>query len=176
MSSSLGFGPDALRLLDESFDAGTFVKGTIESRESERVLSQLEAGLQLVGKELGGKVSEKYETLLSNVHATHAVEAKLLRSNERIEALAQAVRRIRAQSATPYSRLQASVAQLERMQESAELLRQVQRFVVLSKRLHESMAPPPPRTRRLRRSLLLLLVCTNPSSDVYTRSAGFLGI
>ena len=124
-----------------------FTKGVIERGDGELVLPQLKSSLQRLSGDLGERVSEQYESLLSNVHATHALETKLLRSNERVEALAQSVRRIRGQCSRPFERLQACVAQLERMQESAELLRHTQRALVLFKRLHESgvaaMAAPP---------------------------------
>jgi hypothetical protein len=122
----------------------TFAKSVIDAKTGGTVLPQLQGGLQLLSTELGERVSEQYESLITNVHATHALEAKLLRSNERVEALAQSVRRIRTQCAKPYARLQECVTQLERMQECGELLRQTQRALVLCKRLRESVAPPEP--------------------------------
>ena len=122
----------------------SFAKSVIDAKTGGTVLPQLQGGLQLLSTELGERVSEQYESLITNVHATHALEAKLLRSNERVEALAQSVRRIRTQYAKPYARLQECVTQLERMQECGELLRQTQRALVLCKRLRESVAPPEP--------------------------------
>lgn len=134
-------------VLADDCNEAEFVKDVLHRRAVENTQTQLNQGVQALSSELGGKVSENYETLLSNVHATHLIETKLLRSNERVEALAQAVRRVRAASAKPYARLESCVLQLERMQESAELLRQAQRAVMLCKRLHESIdvlprAPP----------------------------------
>ena len=118
-----------------------------EDDGGELVLPQLKSSIQRLSGDLGERVSEQYESMLSNVHATHALEKKLLRSNGRVEALALTVRRIRGLCSRPCVRLQECVAQLERMQESAELLRQTQRALVLFKRLHESgvaaMAAPP---------------------------------
>ena len=124
---------------DDEHAALRYTKDVLETRDAEIVLPQLNSGLQHQSGELGERVSERYESLIAGVHATHALETKLLRSNERVEALAQSVRRIRTQCARPYRRLQTCVEQLERMQEAAELLRQTQRALVLCKRLHESI-------------------------------------
>ena len=127
---------------DGGDDGAGFIKATLDRRDSETVLAQLHAALQQLSAELGGQVSANLEPLLANVHATHGVEAKLLRSNERVEALTQAVRRIESQIARPYQQLGASIQQYERMLESAELLQQVQRAVTQIKRLRDAMDPP----------------------------------
>ena len=137
----LGSESALLNKNEEEFKPTAYVQSILGSDSAERARQQLDAGLQVVNAELGGQVSEKYDTLIANVQATHAVEAKLLRSNERIEALSHTVRRIQAQNARPYAKLVEGTAQLERMQQSAELLRQTQRAIVLCKRLHESMSP-----------------------------------
>ena len=84
--------------------------------------------------------SARYEQLLSEVHAVQARETKLLRNNERVDALAQAVRRIRSQCSEPYQRMRARVTQLDRMQQTAELLRGVQRLLYQCRKLHEGAA------------------------------------
>ena len=139
------FSGDAT-LLDADLDQAAYVKTVLDAAQVTHVQSQLEQGLKLVNTDIGSKVSERYETLINNVQATHAVEGKMLRSSERIDALSNTVRRIQSQCARPFAKLQEGTAQLNRMHECAELLRQVQRAVVLCKRLRESMAPPAPRT------------------------------
>ena len=142
MSLTESFPASLTPLVSSDVETIDFVKSVIDGREGEKVAHALEGGLRLVGKELGERVSDKYETLLANVNATHAIEGKLLRSNERVEALAQAVQRIEGQIAKPFNQLGESLEQYERMLESAELLRQVQRAVTQVKRLRDAMSPP----------------------------------
>ena len=125
---------------DEDAVITEFVKGALERRNSERLLPQLRSGVQMLSAELGEVVSAHYEPLLANVHATHTLEDKLVRSRKNVEALAQAVHRIRGQCARPYDRLDACVSRLENMQGCAELLRQTQRTLLLCKRLRDSVA------------------------------------
>lgn len=127
-------------LLREDFDDAAFVKGVLASHGSEACLEALSSGSQVLGAELGGQVSARYEQLLSEVHAVQALEAKLLRNNERVDSLMQAVRRIRAQCSEPYSRMHARVTQLDRMQQSADILRSVQRLLYQCRKLRESAA------------------------------------
>jgi hypothetical protein len=129
-------------LHSEDFEESVFVKGALEAHSAERLLATLDDGLRKVNLELGSKVSERYETLLTNAQAARGVESKLVRSNDRVEALAQAVRRTQTQCARPYGKLCVGAAQLERMQETAEMLRATHRAVVLCKRLHESLPGP----------------------------------
>ena len=124
-------------LLTEEDNVASFVAAQLSTKSSAAVAEQLSAGVQTLGSELGAQVSERYEELLAEVHAVQTLESKVLRSNERVDALVAAVRRIRAQCREPYDRLRAHVTQLERMQESAELLRRVQRLLYLCRRLRE---------------------------------------
>ena len=89
------------------------LQGILGSDSAERVRQQLDAGLQVVNAELGGQVSENTTRssqmckqrvaveakLWRQSSGGTAVEAKLRRSNERIEALSHTVRRIQAQNA-----------------------------------------------------------------------------
>lgn len=135
------FAPGVAALLDANFDSSAYVKSALDGR-ADKTLAELESGLQLVSKELGERVSDKYETLLANVNATHGIEGKLLRSNERVEGLTLAVRRIEGQISRPYEALSTSLLQYERMLQSAELLAQVQRAMSQLKRLRDAMSPP----------------------------------
>ena len=107
------FAPGVAALLDPDFETTGFIKSAIDGR-ADKTLAELEAGLQLVSKDLGERVSDKYETLLANVNATHGIEGKLLRSNERVEALALAVRRIEGQITRPYEALGAELTPVSR--------------------------------------------------------------
>ena len=127
-------------LLKPNFDDAAFVGGVLGSRDSERTLEALASGSQSLGAELGEQVSARYEQLLSEVHAVQALEAKLLRNNERVDSLMQAVRRIRAQCNEPYQRMRTRVTQLDRMQQSAEILRSVQRLLYQCRKLREGAA------------------------------------
>ena len=127
-------------LLREDFDDTAFVKGVLDTQGTEACLAALSSGSQVLGAELGDQVSARYEQLLSEVHAVQALEAKLLRNNERVDSLMQAVRRIRAQCSEPYARMQQRVTQLDRMQQSADILRSVQRLLYQCRKLRESAA------------------------------------
>jgi len=127
-------------LLREDCDETAFVKGVLDTHGTGACLEALSGGSQVLGAELGDQVSAQYEQLLSEVHAVQALEAKLLRNNERVDSLMQAVRRIRAQCSEPYARMQAKVTQLDQMQQCADVLRSVQRLLYQCRKLRESAA------------------------------------
>ena len=127
-------------LLREDCDDTAFVKGVLDTQGTEACLAALSSGSQVLGAELGDQVSARYEQLLSEVHAVQALEAKLLRNNERVDSLMQAVRRIRAQCSEPYARMQSKVTQLDQMQQCADILRSVQRLLYQCRKLRESAA------------------------------------
>ena len=127
-------------LLREDCDETAFVKGVLDAHGTGACLEALSGGSHVLGAELGDQVSARYEQLLSEVHAVQALEAKLLRNNERVDSLMQAVRRIRAQCSEPYARMQAKVTQLDQMQQCADVLRSVQRLLYQCRKLRESAA------------------------------------
>ena len=127
-------------LLREDCDDTAFVKGVLDTQGTVACLEALSSGSQVLGAELGDQVSVRYEQLLSEVHAVQALEAKLLRNNERVDSLMQAVRRIRAQCSEPYARMQSKVTQLDQMQQCADILRSVQRLLYQCRKLRESAA------------------------------------
>ena len=127
-------------LLREDCDETAFVKGVLDTQSTVACLEVLSSGSQVLGAELGDQVSARYEQLLSEVHAVQALEAKLLRNNERVDSLMQAVRRIRAQCSEPYARMQSKVTQLDQMQQCADILRSVQRLLYQCRKLRESAA------------------------------------
>ena len=71
-------------LLREDCDETAFVKGVLDAHGTGACLEALSGGSQVLGAELGDQVSARYEQLLSEVHAVQALEAKLLRNNERV--------------------------------------------------------------------------------------------
>ena len=125
----------------DAFKEDEFIALVLRSASADRVQGQLSQALRLINSELGLQVSTRYNSLIGNVQATQAVEAKLKRSSERLQTLVQTIRRVQAQSARPYSKLCSSTAQLERMHESTQLLRQTQRAMAQCKRLRDAMAP-----------------------------------
>ena len=127
-------------LLREDCDDTAFVKGVLDTQGTVACLEALSSGSQVLGAELGDQVSVRYEQLLSEVHAVQALEAKLLRNNERVDSLMQAVRRIRAQCSEPYASMQSKVTQLDQMQQCADILRSVQRLLYQCRKLRESAA------------------------------------
>eukprot|EP00966_Prymnesium_polylepis_P095987 2224295-Prymnesium_polylepis.1 len=96
MASPSGKADLLQRLGDEDFDTASFVRDALE-RDTSSVLASLNAKTSELSAELSGEMVAKRETLLANVHDVHALETKLLRNTERVEALAQAVRRARSQ-------------------------------------------------------------------------------
>ena len=129
-------------LLEPDFDATAFVRTVIERGETDSCLGKLAGGLQLADHELAAQVAKRHPALLANVQAARAVESKLLRSNELVESLGKTVHRVRSQLDEPYSQLVRSTTQLERMRQSAELLRHTQRVLFLVKRLRDSGIAP----------------------------------
>ena len=163
-------------LLTEEDNVASFVAAQLSTKSSAAVAEQLSAGVQTLGSELGAQVSERYEELLAEVHAVQTLESKVLRSNERVDALVAAVRRIRAQCREPYDRLRAHVTQLERMQESAELLRRVRRLLYLC-RLPRAASPTIPRSRRRScRSRPAAAVVAVDELEAIVRDGDFSGI
>lgn len=137
-----GESAESNALLRADFEPVAWLQGALaDERGVKATSSQIESDLNLVNQELGSAVSKEYNTMLTNVHSTRALESKLSRSNDRVETLAQAVQRIQNQCAQPYSKLSAATQTLKRMQDCSELLRRAQRVVVLCKRMRESMSP-----------------------------------
>ena len=96
-------------LLRADFEPVAWLQGALaDERGVKATSSQIESDLNLVNQELGSAVSKEYNTMLTNVHSTRALESKLSRSNDRVETLAQAVQRIQNQCAQPYSKLSAA--------------------------------------------------------------------
>ena len=77
-------------LLTEEDNVASFVAAQLSTKSSAAVAEQLSAGVQTLGSELGAQVSERYEELLAEVHAVQTLESKVLRSNERVDALVAA--------------------------------------------------------------------------------------
>lgn len=122
---------------DEEVDTASFVRDTLARDTSAAVLASLQSKTSELAGTLGTELATKRETLLANVHEVHALETKLLRSTERVEALAQSVQRARAQCSRPFESLRGAVQQQECLVESTELLRQTQRALHLCRRLRE---------------------------------------
>lgn len=105
-------------------------------------LSSLREGIAFVDNELRREVSSGREDLLSQVRALHAMEADLGTVKAGVRRLGGMVARVNEDMGAPHRQMQLSVHQLRRLHEASELLRGVQHFLWLCKRLAGYMEAP----------------------------------
>ncbi len=105
-------------------------------------LASLRDGIAFVDSELRREVSSGREDLLSQVRALHAMEADLTAIKAGAGRLGEMVARINQDLGAPQRQMQAAVNQLRRLHEASELLRSVQHFLWLCKRLSGYMDAP----------------------------------
>ncbi|KAL1496371.1 hypothetical protein AB1Y20_016327 [Prymnesium parvum] len=130
--------PPLSALLAGELDSRTYVRETLALRQSAAVLSALEAADAQLGAQLAEEMVERRDALLEGVHEAHALESKLLRHSERVEALSLAVRRARAQFCRPLERMRGAVERQTCYIDAMELLRHTQRSLHLLRRLRET--------------------------------------
>jgi hypothetical protein len=105
-------------------------------------LASLRDGIAFVDAELRREVSSGREDLLSQVRALHAMEADLTAIKAGAGRLGEMVARINQDLGAPQRQMQVAVNQLRRLHEASELLRSVQHFLWLCKRLSGYMDAP----------------------------------
>lgn len=105
-------------------------------------LASLRDGIAFVDAELRREVSSGREDLLSQVRALHAMEADLTTIKAGVGRLGEMVARVNQDLGTPQRQMQVAVNQLRRLHEASELLRSVQHFLWLCKRLGGYMDVP----------------------------------
>lgn len=105
-------------------------------------LASLREGIAFVESELRREVSSGREDLLSQARAIHTMEAELATIKAGAERLGAMVARVNQDLSTPQRQMQVAVNQLRRLHEASELLRSVQHFLWLCKRLGGYMDVP----------------------------------
>ena len=121
---------------DGQFDLVSYVKAAREQNVDAH-LARIGRAEKALGEAIGAHVAGRYGELLAELDIVMALEAKLLRNNERVLALTQAVRRVRTSIVGPHDQLRQQVAGQQHAQECADLLRRVQRLVLLVRRLRD---------------------------------------
>lgn len=102
-------------------------------------MSKLRDGIAWIDTEIRRQVTDGREDLLSQVRVLHAMETQLVSVKSGAENLASMVTRINEEMATPYSQMNQCVTQLDRLYSTSALLRDVQHFLWLCKKLRSHM-------------------------------------
>ena len=105
-------------------------------------LAALREGIAFVDTELRREVSSGREDLLAQVRALHGMEADLATVKAGAGRLGAMVARVNQDLGAPQRQMQLAVNQLRRLHEASELLRGVQHFLWLCKRLGGYMDAP----------------------------------
>lgn len=102
-------------------------------------LSSLAFSIDSLNKQLHEQVTTHYNDLLSQAAGIRELEAVLRTVKTGLRTLSTSMERLSFKVKTPFEQIQAYTIQLERLQETSEMLRRVLRFLYLSKRLEMQM-------------------------------------
>jgi hypothetical protein len=105
-------------------------------------MGQLREGIAWVDTEIRRQVTTGREDLLSQVRALHAMETVLATVKCGAENLASTVTFIHDEMSTPYREMGQHVRQLERLYNTSALMRDVQHFLWLCKKLRSHIEAP----------------------------------
>ncbi|KAJ3015917.1 UNVERIFIED_CONTAM: Conserved oligomeric Golgi complex subunit [Siphonaria sp. JEL0065] len=129
--------------LDEDFDAAQYANRIIQAPEGKTyhrtdistALSKLNFSIDHLNKELHDQVAAHYEDLLEQVTGLDDLEQTLETIKEAISAANSSFDRVKTKIRDIYTQIEDETDQLELMQGGTELLRQVQKFLNLMRRL-----------------------------------------
>ena len=119
------------------FDLVSFVKAALDDPDHAARAAELDRAESQLGDAVGAHLASGYGELLGEVDVVLALEPKLMRCNDRVLALAQAVRRVRHACVGPHDEMRRRVAEQADILRCTHLLRRVQRLAYLCQRLRE---------------------------------------
>ncbi|CAO3692806.1 unnamed protein product [Umbelopsis ramanniana] len=127
--------------LTEDFDANQYVNGAINDSDSSEAgdaataLAKLSFNVDSLEKQIKDQVTSHHGILLQQVIGIRELESVLLTVNDSIDGLKESLASLRKRIREPNENLQSYIAQLERLGAASDILRDVHRFLHLSRRL-----------------------------------------
>ncbi|ELR14443.1 golgi family protein, putative [Acanthamoeba castellanii str. Neff] len=102
-------------------------------------LEKISSGIQSLNKELKVQSANQHEELFRQVHTIRHLEDILAQVTGGVDSLQSAITSIRSELSEPFLLIQARTTQLERVQSSCDVLRQITRFLYLAKKLRSHL-------------------------------------
>ncbi|KAI9329575.1 Golgi transport complex subunit 5-domain-containing protein [Zopfochytrium polystomum] len=132
--------PDYREFARDDFDAAEYANSIMQGTDRHRVdtssaLSKLGFNIDHLNKQLRDQVATHYEDLLEQVTGLNNLDSTLKKVKEGVGALNTSFNRVKSNIREAYDQVEANTTQLERIQEAAEILRRVKRFLSLAKRV-----------------------------------------
>ncbi|KAG2171368.1 hypothetical protein INT43_009029 [Umbelopsis isabellina] len=127
--------------LSDDFDVNEYVNSAMndpdssEAGDAATALAKLSFNVDSLEKQIKDQVTSNNEVLLKQVVGIRELEIVLQTVNESIESLKQSLASLRQRIRSPKESLQSYISQLERISSAADILREVHRFLHLSRRL-----------------------------------------
>ncbi|KAJ3163351.1 Conserved oligomeric Golgi complex subunit [Irineochytrium annulatum] len=126
-----GFDPaDYANMIIQAPAGHQFNRGDISAS-----LSRLTFSIEHLNKQLHDQVTTHYEDLLEQVTGLTHLEDALVRVKEGVQSLNGSFDRVKLKVRETHDQIRSQTTQLERVQDAAELLRRVRRFLYLVRRL-----------------------------------------
>ncbi|KAI7855833.1 Golgi transport complex subunit 5-domain-containing protein [Circinella umbellata] len=126
--------------LSDSFDANKYADSIIQDGgDAQTALSKLAFSIASIDKQIQTQVSNNYDTLLGQVRGIRELEIVLSTVQDNITELKSSLNRLSGKIRDPYQQLNTYTIQLEHFHQTADLLRRLQRFVVLVRRLESQL-------------------------------------
>ncbi|PRP84475.1 hypothetical protein PROFUN_08060 [Planoprotostelium fungivorum] len=124
---------------DRDFNSSSYTSNAIKSGSVKETLQTLSSSLGALDKELSSQVSLHHEELLHQVSNVRELEDMLQVIQIGIDSLQQSIARIAKEVKEPTQLIAAKTRQLIRMQRTCELLRKINRFSSLLRKLKGHM-------------------------------------
>jgi len=121
--------------MSTSFNVQSYTTTVIQSTNITNRLAELEQGINVLDKELQTQITKRHGDLLAQATGIESLEGVLTMMQSRIVSIQSAVDRIRNKVGEPYKKIQARTSQLDRLQNTCDVLRRIIRLQRISKRL-----------------------------------------
>ncbi|ORY48945.1 hypothetical protein BCR33DRAFT_677247 [Rhizoclosmatium globosum] len=143
VTTALLANPEYKDFIDDSFDPAEYANRIIQAPEGKSfhrtdiatALSKLSFSIDHLNKELHDQVAAHYEDLLEQVTGLDDLETALATIKEGITTANSSFNRVKTKIRDTYNQIQDQTDELELMQAGNEILRHVQRFLGLVRRL-----------------------------------------
>ncbi|KAI9339588.1 Golgi transport complex subunit 5-domain-containing protein [Obelidium mucronatum] len=150
-SSVLLSNPEYKDFLDDDFDPAVYANRIIQAPEGKTyhrtdintALSKLNFSIDHLNKELHDQVATHYEDLLEQVTGLDTLESNLVTIREAISTANTSFTRVKTKIRDMHSQIQDQTDELELIQAGTEVLRQVQKFMGLIRRLEGHLKEEP---------------------------------
>ncbi|KAJ1561920.1 Conserved oligomeric Golgi complex subunit, partial [Cladochytrium tenue] len=132
----------------DDFDPAEYANTIVQGAESHHrmdistALGKLSFNVDHLNKQLRDQVATHYEDLLEQVTKLGRLERALLSVKDSSGTLKASFERVKANVKEGYKQVEAQSTELERIQQSTEILRRVRRFFSLAKRITAAISEP----------------------------------